>query len=361
VQRVLILDANQRQRAVLEAEALELGVDVLTAADDAAARRALDGARTDVLLLDPATPGAVALLGELRAAGSAIEVILVTAGLKTSELAELFKLRVTDYVSKPPRPGELRDRLRKLLEQRRRKQRTAAPGQAALDARPVREVLLAVGDDAERARLAGLLGPVTHVAAADAATLGRRARLYACRAVLVDPALPGLDWPSFARAARLESLLVAAGDPGGEPVDLALPRGATDLEPLLAALAADADPLLMSGNVLIVQRGAGGIDRWFRRAADELSMTLGGLGMARTPYAIVELTAAPRIADRLGSLVAQAFEWASDARMRLAVVGPPELKALLDESPAATLVPFFESVPQARDAARYFVDDEAPS
>lgn len=44
--------------------------------------------------------------------------------------------------------------------------------------------------------------------------------------------------------------------------------------------------------------------------------------------------------------------------MRLAIVGPPDLKLLLAETPAAKAVPFFEDIGLARDAARFFVDEE---
>lgn len=354
--RILILDDSARAIAELGAVARELGADVTTAATAEAARGALEGQRVDLWLVDPAIAGAVDLLRELRGAGNEVEVLLVTAGLKPAALAELFKLRVAEYVSKPVRREEARDKVKKLLE-RRKKQRSAAasaPGSAALDARPERDVLLAIGDDAERARVAALLGEVSHVDAVDAAAIARRGRLYACRAVVVDPRLLGADWPAYARAARGDSLLVSVGDPAGIGVDLVLARPVVDVGPLLAALAADADPLLMSGNVLTVQRGAGSVDRWFRRVGDELSMSIGGLGMAKTPYAIVDLAAAPREAERLGALVAQAFEWAADAGMRLAVVGPAELKAMLDDTAAAKVVPFFETIALAREAGKYF-------
>lgn len=293
MQRVLIVEDNGRRRAELESAVLEAGVDVVTVADGPAAQQALATQRFDVMLLEPEAPGGRELLRDLRARGNAIEVLLVTERSRPAALVELFKLGVADYVAQPVKREELLEKLRRILERRRRASQKAAAS-AGLEYRPARDVLLAVADDAERAHLAGLLGAVSHVAAVDAATIARRAKLYACSAALVDPALPGLDWPAFVRSTRQDMLVVGVGGDGGETVDAVLPRPVRDISPLVEALRADADPVLMSGNVLRVQRGVGAMERWFNRVRDELSISLGGLGMARTTYAIVDLSAAPR-------------------------------------------------------------------
>ena len=90
-------------------------------------------------------------------------------------------------MSKPVRQEELQDKLRKALERQKKKSRPQSG--AALAGRPSRDVLLAVPGEADRAQIVALLGEVTSVTAEDGPALARRAKLYECHAMVIDPTL----------------------------------------------------------------------------------------------------------------------------------------------------------------------------
>ncbi|HEX3965855.1 MAG TPA: response regulator [Trebonia sp.] len=80
---------------------------------EAQARRSISVHKPDLLLLDVGLPGGdgLSLLRDLRAQGSDIEVIVVTAGAAGDLVRSMMHLGVVDYLVKPFSPQRLRQAL----------------------------------------------------------------------------------------------------------------------------------------------------------------------------------------------------------------------------------------------------------
>ncbi len=128
--RILVVDDEPHIVAVLRAYLEREGHEVLTAADGEAALELATGARPDLLVLDVMLPGrsGFEVLRALRAAGSDLPVILLTARDDVIDRVAGLELGADDYVPKPFEPRELVARVGAIL---RRAARTAAADGAA--------------------------------------------------------------------------------------------------------------------------------------------------------------------------------------------------------------------------------------
>jgi two-component system phosphate regulon response regulator PhoB len=115
--RVLIVED---ETAIRELEAFICQTDGMTAvktADLAQARQALAGETPDVILLDVMLPdgSGIDFLGELRAAGKRVPVIIVTARGDESDRVTGLDAGADDYIVKPFMPRELTARIRAVI------------------------------------------------------------------------------------------------------------------------------------------------------------------------------------------------------------------------------------------------------
>ena len=130
---LLVVDDDQRLRALLQRFLTEQGFRVTAAADAAAARRALSAVNFDLLVLDVMMPGedGIALTESLRREGQEVPILMLTARGAPDDRVQGFESGVDDYLAKPFDPRELGLRIRTIL-------RRAAPAPLAdLTAGPV--------------------------------------------------------------------------------------------------------------------------------------------------------------------------------------------------------------------------------
>jgi DNA-binding response OmpR family regulator len=121
--RILIVEDEAGIALGLEEDLTLEGYGVEIAADgDTAVKRARDG-QFDLILLDVMLPrkGGLQVCRELRHAGIATPIILLTARAQEAEKVLGLQLGADDYVTKPFSPLELRARIQAVLR------RTAAP------------------------------------------------------------------------------------------------------------------------------------------------------------------------------------------------------------------------------------------
>lgn len=150
---ILVVDDDQRLRALLQRYLAEQGFRVSAAADAAAARAALAAMAYDLVVLDVMMPGesGFELVQALRARGNAVPVLMLTARGGPDDRVAGFEHGADDYLAKPFDPRELALRIRTIL-------RRVAPPVQPLVAAPVQ--LGMRWFDAERSELRGPEGSV---------------------------------------------------------------------------------------------------------------------------------------------------------------------------------------------------------
>ncbi|MEI7446191.1 MAG: phosphate regulon transcriptional regulator PhoB [Burkholderiales bacterium] len=132
--KILIVEDEPAIRELLALNLRHAGYEPVHAADAAAARRAIDAALPDLILLDwmlPDLPG-IEIAKRLRADARTrdLPVIMLTARSAESDKLGGFDAGADDYVTKPFSPRELLARVKALL-----RRRAAADGDA--DAPPI--------------------------------------------------------------------------------------------------------------------------------------------------------------------------------------------------------------------------------
>ncbi|MFL6150744.1 MAG: response regulator transcription factor [Ornithinibacter sp.] len=114
--RILIVEDDDRLRALLADTLAEAGWDVEEAADGRAGVGAALGGTHDVVLLDVLLPGldGISLCRRLRAAGNEVPVLMLTARDQVASKIEGLDAGADDYLPKPFDVDELLARLRAL-------------------------------------------------------------------------------------------------------------------------------------------------------------------------------------------------------------------------------------------------------
>ena len=124
--RILVVDDDQRLRALLERYLSEQGFTVALAADGVAMDRLLAREPFDLIVLDLMLPGedGLAICRRLRGAGEGPPILMLTA--RGDEVDRIVGLEIgaDDYLPKPFNPRELVARIRAIL----RRQAPRVPG-----------------------------------------------------------------------------------------------------------------------------------------------------------------------------------------------------------------------------------------
>ncbi len=119
--RILVIDDDPRIRGVLEDGLSEMGMEIVTAGDGAAALEKLRSDTFDMVLLDVMLPDILGwdLLSTLREEGVETPVILVTARDAVDERVKGLLMGGDDYVVKPFVFSELWARIQAVLRRHR--------------------------------------------------------------------------------------------------------------------------------------------------------------------------------------------------------------------------------------------------
>jgi two-component system phosphate regulon response regulator OmpR len=114
---LLVVDDDDRLRALLERFLTKNGYHVSTAADVAGARAALKRFAFDLLIVDVMLPDASGLLlTEQIRADDAVPILLLTARKEVEDRIRGLEAGADDYLSKPFEPRELLLRVQRILE-----------------------------------------------------------------------------------------------------------------------------------------------------------------------------------------------------------------------------------------------------
>ena len=167
---LLVVDDDERLRALLQRFLTEEGFRVTAAADAAAARRALAAFAFDLIVMDLMMPGesGLDLTESLRREGTEVPILMLTARGAPDDRVAGFEHGVDDYLAKPFDPRELALRIRTIL-----RRAAQAPAAQPLSSAPVQ-----IGPrwfDIERGELRGPEG-VLRLTGGEAALLQALAR-----------------------------------------------------------------------------------------------------------------------------------------------------------------------------------------
>jgi len=118
---LLVVDDDERLRALLQRYLTGQGHFVSTAADAGEARAKLQNLTFDLMVLDVMMPGedGIALTADLRRAGSDLPVLLLTARGATEDRIGGLEAGADDYLAKPFEPRELLLRISTILRRER--------------------------------------------------------------------------------------------------------------------------------------------------------------------------------------------------------------------------------------------------
>ena len=136
---VLVVEDEPAIRELLTVNLVDAGYEVVAAEDAESARRRIDEALPDLLLLDWMLPGlsGLAFARQLRADARTrdLPVIMVTARTDEADRVAGLEAWVDDYVTKPFSPRELKARIKSVLRRRAPEavQEALAAGSLTLD------------------------------------------------------------------------------------------------------------------------------------------------------------------------------------------------------------------------------------
>src|SRR5512133_2505300 len=115
---VLTVDDSRAVRTIVSKQVRDLGFEVAEAEDGFQGLAKLEEAQFDLVILDVTMPNmdGPTMLGKMRDAGNLTPVIMLTSESKRSIIAGAMKSGITDYILKPFKPEELRNKILSVLQ-----------------------------------------------------------------------------------------------------------------------------------------------------------------------------------------------------------------------------------------------------
>jgi len=115
---ILTVDDSRAVRSIVGKQVKALGFELLEAEDGIQGLERLAQARVDLVLLDVTMPNmdGPTMLQKMRAAGDQTPVIMLTSESQRSTVASAMQAGISDYILKPFKPEELREKVLSVLE-----------------------------------------------------------------------------------------------------------------------------------------------------------------------------------------------------------------------------------------------------
>src|SRR6185369_1417464 len=115
---VLTVDDSRAVRTIVSKQVRDLGFEVAEAEDGVQGLVKLDECQYDLVILDVTMPNmdGPTMLGKMREASNLTPVIMLTSESKRSIIAGAMKSGITDYILKPFKPEELRNKILSVLQ-----------------------------------------------------------------------------------------------------------------------------------------------------------------------------------------------------------------------------------------------------
>jgi DNA-binding NtrC family response regulator len=384
---VLTVDDSRAVRTIVSKQVHDLGFDVTEAEDGVQGLEKLAEAQFDLVILDVTMPNmdGPTMLGKMRDAGNSTPVIMLTSESKRSVIAGAMKSGITDYILKPFKPEELRNKILTVLQRGGELEEvvsSAMPGGApsagvAAGATPARDgakqfVDVMVIDDMENVhkRLRGMLpGHLTMngFASAQSALASAREKVY--RVVIVDTDIPDVNSAVLAQQIKVLqphaafvalALRTSGADPTKELKDqgfgdvLHKPFTQDHVDDFLVQYFDNQEFLTSEDNVLKAAPFVGKperLDRYFGRLAQLFPPVLNKVASACYEEVILDLASVPTQGDRLPKLLVSVAGQAKEMGMTMSVIGTPEIQKVLASFEETRGMKYFGTIQDARAAA----------
>jgi DNA-binding response OmpR family regulator len=384
---ILTVDDSRAVRTIVGKQVKELGFDVLEAEDGVQGLQVLSESTVDLVLLDVTMPNmdGPTMLQKMREGGNKTPVIMLTSESKRTIVAGAMKQGISDYILKPFKPEELRNKVLSVLQgepgvdsivQEAPPAPTAAETAATVAPSSAPAAAPAGGrfcdvlvvDDMENVhkKLRSMLP--AHVSM-NAFTSAAQA-LSACRekvfkVVLVDTEIPDVNSTVLAQqvrvlqphAAILALSLRTANDAAGEVKDqgfdsvLFKPFRPESIDDFMLAYFDNQDFLQVEDNVLKVAAFTGKadrVDRFFRQLDSVYPDALEKVAAACYDEVVLDLGAPPAEADKLAKFVIHVAEKSKEFGMSLSLVGPEPAKKALAGFTETKELRFYPTIQEAR-------------
>ncbi len=325
------------------------------------------------------------MLAKMRESSNATPVIMLTSESKRSIIAGTMKAGITDYILKPFKPEELRNKILSVLqgcsgndEIVEASMPGGSPAAGAVERPAAREggakqfIDVMVVDDMENVhkRLRGMLPPhvtMNGLTSAQSALASSREKVY--RVILVDTEIPDVNSAVLAQQIKVLqpnaafvalALRTASADQAKELKD----QGFTDVvykpftqdsvDDFLVQFFDNQEFLTSEDNLLKVAPYVGRpekVDRYYGRIQALLPAVLNKVASACYEDVILDLAAVPTQSDRLPKLLVAMAGQVKDIGLSMTVVGSPEMKQVLSSFEDTQGIRWFGSVQEARAAA----------
>jgi DNA-binding response OmpR family regulator len=382
---ILTVDDSRAVRTIVGKQVRELGFEVLEAEDGIQGLEQLSKAQVDLVLLDVTMPNmdGPTMLQKMRESGNQTPVIMLTSESKRSIVAGAMKVGISDYILKPFKPEELRQKVLAVLQGEPGAESVvseAPPAQApspAVDSSPNaapaggRFVDIIVVDDMENVhkKLRSMLpGHVSMNAftSAQSALGACRERVY--RVVVVDTEIPDVNSSVLAQqikvlqphAAVVALTLRTSNDVTKEMREqgfddvLFKPFRPEVVDDFLLRYFDNQDFLQVEDNVLKVAPFSGKadkVDRFYGRLHGVFAEALEKVAAACYDDVVLDMGTPPLEGDKLPKLVIAVQEKSKEFGMSLLLVGPAEVRKILGGYEETKDVRFYGSVQEAHSAA----------
>ncbi|MBX7100562.1 MAG: response regulator [Myxococcaceae bacterium] len=370
--RVMTVDDSRAVRSIITKQLAAMHCEVEEAEDGAQALTKLQGTSVDLILLDVTMPvmDGPTMLAQLRKSGSKTPVIMLTSESKSSVIGDAMRQGIDDYILKPFKAEELVDKVKKSLKL------TDAPAAAAVSSgsavpgsgQPVDVLLI---DDVENVakRLRTLLNPQVSMLGVASA----QAALAACREHPFKVILVDYEFAEVANAQFVSQLKLLC--PGAAIIAMPLkpetpakllaevkakgfsdcfykPFSPESVEDFSAThfdrqdfLVRKDDLLTVSGFVNKPERFV----RYFGRLEALFPPALEGVASDCFSDAFIDLSAIPPLGEIARVLAAVAMK-AKALGVGVKLIGPPELRKVLNNFEETKAMALFSDLSKARSA-----------
>lgn len=378
---ILTVDDSKAIRTLVSRQMQALGCDIAEAENGEEGLQKLEEMKFDLVLLDVTMPvlDGPGMLKRMREQGNNTPVIMLTSESKTSIIGEAMRLGISDYILKPFRPEEIREKACKVLKLSAaandvvKDSALAAPAEVRTDspldvaARPFVDILSI--DDMENVhkKLRTLL-PV-HVtfnscANAHAALALCREKVYRC--VLVDTTLPDIDSVALMHQMRAlqphanflamplrtvdQADKVATGQ--GFKGVLFKPFDPEAVSDFLARFFDNQELVSLDGDVVKLAAFHGKEDRaraYFDKAAVLICKAIDDIAAACFEDVVLDVSDSLH-KDRSPRLVIEVERKAQSLGLQLKLVGTAEAQSVFKQFVETASVPFYLSTQDAKAA-----------
>ena len=386
---ILTVDDSRAVRTIVSKQVKDLGFDVVEAEDGVQGLAKLAECQFDLVILDVTMPNmdGPTMLGKMREAGNLTPVIMLTSESKRSIISGAMKSGITDYILKPFKPEELRNKILTVLQGGGGAEESVvtssmpggAPAAGVSDAPSApREsgarqfVDMMVVDDMENVakRLRGMLPnhlTMNGFTSAQSALASAREKVY--RVILVDTEIPDVNSAVLAQQIKVLqpnaafvalALRTATGDAAKEAKEQGFsdvmhkPFTQDHIDDFLVQYFDNQDFLTNDDNLLKVAPFVGKperLDRYFGRLSQLFPTVLNKVAAACFEEIILDLGNVPTQGDRLPKFLVSVAGQAKEVGMSMAVVGPADIKKVLASFEETSAMKYFATVQEARASA----------